>query len=164
MNKRWLYRSLPPTEQVNALTTALGIRPTLASLLVQKGITQFDQAKAFFRPSLDALHDPFSMKDMDKAVHRLGQAIAQKERILVYGDYDVDGVTSVAMFYGYLKTLQASTEFYIPDRYTEGYGISMQAIKWAAQAGFTLIVSLDCGIKATTCIREANARGMDVIV
>ena len=164
MNKRWLYRSLPPTEQVNALTTALGIRPTLASLLVQKGITQFDQAKAFFRPSLDALHDPFSMKDMDKAVHRLGQAIAQKERILVYGDYDVDGVTSVAMFYGYLKTLQASTEFYIPDRYTEGYGISMQAIKWATQAGFTLIVSLDCGIKATTCIREANARGMDVIV
>ena len=164
MTKRWLYRSLPEADQVNALTTALGVRPAISSLLVQKGITQFDQAKAYFRPSLADLHDPFAMKDMDKAVHRLGQAIAQKEPILVYGDYDVDGVTSVAMFYGYLKDLQANTEFYIPDRYTEGYGISMQAIKWAAEAGFKLIVSLDCGIKATACVQQANALGIDVIV
>ena len=164
MTKRWLFRSLPQAHQVNALTSALGIHPTIASLLVQKGITKFDQAKAYFRPSLDALHDPFIMKGMEQAVHRLGQAIAQKEPILVYGDYDVDGVTAVAMFYGYLKALHAPTDFYIPDRYTEGYGIAMQAIKWAAKAGFKLIVSLDCGIKATACIQQANALGMDVIV
>ena len=164
MTKRWLFRSLPQAHQVNALTNALGIHPAIASLLVQKGITKFEQAKAYFRPALDALHDPFIMKGMEQAVHRLGQAIAQKEPILVYGDYDVDGVTSVAMFYGYLKALQAPTDFYIPDRYTEGYGISMQAIKWAAKAGFKLIVSLDCGIKATACIQQANALGIDVIV
>ena len=103
MTKRWLYRDLPPVYQVNALATALGTHPAICSLLVQKGITQFDQAKAYFRPSLADLHDPFIMKGMAKAVHRLGQAIAQKEPILVYGDYDVDGVTAVAMFYGYLK-------------------------------------------------------------
>lgn len=164
MTKRWLYRDLPPVYQVNALATALGTHPAICSLLVQKGITQFDQAKAYFRPSLADLHDPFIMKGMAKAVHRLGQAIAQKEPILVYGDYDVDGVTAVAMFYGYLKTLGAAVEFYIPDRYAEGYGISMQAVQWAAQEGFKLIVSLDCGIKATACIQEANALRMDVIV
>ena len=164
MTKRWLYRDLPPVDQVKALTNALGTHPAICSLLVQKGITQFDQAKAYFRPSLAALHDPFTMKDMGKAVHRLGQAIAQKEPILVYGDYDVDGTTSVAMFYGYLKTLGAAVEFYIPDRYAEGYGLSMQAIKWAAQQGFKLIVSLDCGIKATACIQEANALRIDAIV
>ena len=164
MTKRWLYRDLPPVDQVKALTNALGTYPAICSLLVQKGITQFDQAKAYFRPSLADLHDPFTMKDMGKAVHRLAQAIAQKEPILVYGDYDVDGTTSVAMFYGYLKALGAAVEFYIPDRYAEGYGISMQAVQWAAQQGFKLIVSLDCGIKATACIQEANALRMDVIV
>ena len=164
MPKRWLYRSPPQAHQVQALAAALGTHPVIASLLVQKGITQFDQAKTYFRPALNELYDPFVMKDMDKAVQRLRQAIAQREPILVYGDYDVDGVTSVAMFYGYLKELGATADFYIPDRYTEGYGISMQAIKWAAKKGFQLIVSLDCGIKATTCIREARAQGMDVIV
>ncbi len=164
MLKRWHYRPLPQTDQVNALATSLGVRPTLAALLVQRGITHFDQAKSYFRPSLDDLHDPFTMKDMDKAVHRLGRAIEQKESILVYGDYDVDGVTSVAMFYGYLKSLEVTTSFYIPDRYREGYGVSMQAIEWAAKAGFKLIVSLDCGIKATDCIQEAKELGIDVIV
>jgi single-stranded-DNA-specific exonuclease len=162
--KRWLFRPLPATHQVGTLAAELGIHPTLASLLVQKGITNFDQAKAYFRPSLEALHDPFMMKGMDKAVHRLAQAIAHKEPILVYGDYDVDGVTSVAMFYGFLKAIRAHTDFYIPDRYAEGYGISMQAVNWAAEAGFKLIVSLDCGIKATACIQQANALGLDVIV
>jgi single-stranded-DNA-specific exonuclease len=162
--KRWLFRCPPETNQVSLLATSLGIHPAIATLLVQKGITNFDQAKAYFRPSLDALHDPFMMKGMSKAVHRLARAITNKEPILVYGDYDVDGVTSVAMFYGFLKAVQAPTDFYIPDRYAEGYGISMQAVNWAAKAGFKLIVSLDCGIKATACIQQANALGMDVIV
>lgn len=162
--KRWLFRDLPEAQQVSALTCDIGVGPSIASLLAQKGITNFDQAKAYFRPSLDALHDPFLMKDMGKAVRRLAQAITQKEKILVYGDYDVDGVTSVAMFYGFLKTLQACTELYIPDRHTEGYGVSMQAVHWAAKEDFKLIVSLDCGIKATACIQQANALGMDVIV
>jgi single-stranded-DNA-specific exonuclease len=164
MAKRWLVRPLPATHQVGALVSDLGINPTICALLVQKGITNFDQAKAYFRPSLEALHDPFIMKDMDKAVRRLAHAIAHDEPILVYGDYDVDGVTSVSMFYGFLKALQAHTDFYIPDRYAEGYGISMQAVTWAAEAGFKLIVSLDCGIKATACIQKANTLGLDVIV
>ena len=164
MAKRWHFRCFPETHQVSFLATSLGIHPAIATLLVQKGITNFDQAKAYFRPSLDALHDPFMMKGMGKAVHRLARAITHKEPILVYGDYDVDGVTSVAMFYGFLKAVQALTDFYIPDRYAEGYGISMEAVNWAAKAGFKLIVSLDCGIKATACIQQANSLGMDVIV
>lgn len=164
MNKRWLYRPSPQPEQVESLTNAIGTHPAISSLLVQKGITGFDQAKTYFRPSLEELHDPFVMKDMDKAVQRLTQALAQEEPILVYGDYDVDGTTSVAMFYGYLKELGATADYYIPDRYAEGYGISMQAVQWAAQEGFKLIVSLDCGIRAVNCIKEANTLGMDVIV
>jgi len=164
MAKRWLFRPLPAAQQVGALSTDLGIHPALCTLLAQRGIASFDQAKAYFRPSLDALHDPFVMRDMAKAVDRLTHAMAHQEPILVYGDYDVDGVTSVAMFYGFLKALQANVAFYIPNRHSEGYGISMQAVNWAAQAGFKLIVSLDCGIKAVTCIQQANALGMDVIV
>ena len=164
MAKRWLFRSLPTAHQVKALSTDLGIHPALCTLLVQRGIANFDQAKAYFRPSLDALYDPFVMRDMSKAVDRLIYAITRREPILVYGDYDVDGVTSVAMFYGFLEALQANVDFYIPNRHAEGYGISMQAINWAAQAGFKLIVSLDCGIKAMTCVQKANALGMDVIV
>ena len=164
MAKRWLFRPLPTAHQVGALSSDLGIHPTLCTLLAQRGISNFDQAKSYFRPSLDALHDPFLMKDTDKAVRRLSQAMANKEHILVYGDYDVDGVTSVAMFYGFLKSLDLSVDFYIPDRYTEGYGISTQAIQWAAKAGFKLIVSLDCGIRAIACVQLANELGMDVIV
>ena len=162
--KRWLFRPIPPEHQVSTLAHELGVSSTLATLLVQKDITSFNCAKAYFRPSLNALHDPFAMKDMDKAVNRLIDAIAHKERILVYGDYDVDGVTSVSMFYGFLKALSPNVEFYIPDRYTEGYGISQRAVEWAAGAGFKLIVSLDCGIRAIDCVRQANALGMDVIV
>jgi len=162
--KRWLFRPTPTTNQVNQLVADLGIHSALASLLVQRGITQFDQAKAYFRPSLDALHDPFIMKDVDKAVHRLSQAITNKESILVYGDYDVDGVTSVAMFYSFLKSMGAHADFYIPDRYKEGYGISMQAIHQAADSGFKLIVSLDCGIRAIDCVKKANELGIDVII
>lgn len=164
INKRWVLRPSPKVCQVNALAAELGIRPALATILVQKGISNFEKAKAYFRPSLDALHDPFMMRDMHKAVDRLARAIAYKEPILVYGDYDVDGVTSVAMFYSFLQSLQARIDFYIPDRHTEGYGISMKAVNWAAHAGFKLLVSLDCGIRAINCIQQANALGMDVIV
>lgn len=162
--KRWLFRPIPPAHQVGTLAQELGVSSTLATLLVQKDITSFNCAKAYFRPSLSALHDPFAMRDMDKAVNRLMDAIVHKERILVYGDYDVDGVTSVSMFYGFLKALSPHVEFYIPDRYKEGYGISKRAVEWAAGAGFKLIVSLDCGIRAINCVRQANALGMDVIV
>ncbi|MHA7878109.1 MAG: single-stranded-DNA-specific exonuclease RecJ [Bacteroidota bacterium] len=164
MAKRWLFRPLPTAHQVGALSSDLGIHPALCTLLAQRGIANFDQAKAYFRPSLGALHDPFLMKAMGKAVDRLLDAIIHKVPILVYGDYDVDGVTSVAMFYGFLKSLQANVDFYIPSRHDEGYGISMRAVNWAAKAGFKLIVSLDCGIKAIACIQQANALGMDVIV
>jgi single-stranded-DNA-specific exonuclease len=162
--KRWLLRPLPEAKAVDVLTASLGVNPTIATLLAQRGITNFDQAKTYFRPSLDALHDPFMMKDMGQAVRRLARAIADKEPILVYGDYDVDGVTSVAMFYGFLKGLLANVDFYIPDRYAEGYGISQRAVAWAGSAGFKLIVSLDCGIRAIDCVRQANALGIDVII
>jgi single-stranded-DNA-specific exonuclease len=162
--KRWLLRPLPEAKAVDALTASLGVSTTIATLLAQRGITNFDQAKTYFRPSLDALHDPFMMKDMGRAVRRLAHAIADREPILVYGDYDVDGVTSVAMFYEFLKDLPANVDFYIPSRYAEGYGISERAVAWAASAGFRLIVSLDCGIRATDCVRQANALGIDVII
>lgn len=162
--KRWLFRPPPSSSHVVSLAEQLGISPTLSKLLVQKGIKNFDGAKAYFRPSLDALHDPFSMKNMHKAVDRLSHAIIRQEPILVYGDYDVDGVTSVAMTYGFLKDLQAQVDFYIPDRHIEGYGISKQSIDWAFNAGFKLIVSLDCGIKSIEVIQCANELGLDVIV
>ncbi len=164
MLKRWLFHPLPAPVQVQRLAAALGINPIIATLLVQRGITTFDQAKAYFRPSLDHLHDPFRMLHMDKAVQRLVQAMDNQEKILIYGDYDVDGVTSVAMAYGFLKNRHNNLDYYIPDRHVEGYGISTQAIQWAAKAGVNLIVSIDCGIKAITCIQQANEVGIDVII
>ena len=119
---------MPTAHQVDALSSELGISTTLSTLLVQRGITSFHDAKAYFRPSLEDMHDPFRMRDMCKAVDRLVDAILHKEPILVYGDYDVDGVTSVTMFYSFLQSLGARVDFYIPDRYAEGYGISMQSI------------------------------------
>ena len=164
MTKRWHLSPTPPTDQVRTLASRLNISPTLAALLVQRGITTFEQAKTYFRPSLKALHDPWRMKGMDRAVHCLHQAIARQAPILVYGDYDVDGVTSVVMFYDFLRRLGVQAKFYIPDRYAEGYGISMQAVEWASQQGFQLMVSLDCGIRAVACVERAKERGMDVIV
>ena len=162
--KRWLPKPTPDTTQVQALSRALGVSPVLATLLVQRSITDFDQAKAYFRPSMNDLHDPFVMHGMDLAVRRLHQAIAQQKPILVYGDYDVDGVTAVAMCYDFLQRLGANVHFYIPDRYAEGYGISMQAVTWAATHNIDLMVSLDCGIKAIDCIAQAKGLGIDVIV
>lgn len=154
---------------VNTLAAGLKIDKVLANLLVQRGIKTYDEARDFFRPSLESLHDPFLMKDMDKAVQRLGEAIRNNEKILVYGDYDVDGTTAVSLVYCFLKSLPAigdksRIEYYIPDRYTEGYGISFQGIDYAKQQDFSLIIALDCGIKAIDKIAYAKELGIDFIV
>ena len=144
----------------------LGIDENLATLLVQRGITNFEEARTFFRPQLSQLHDPFLMTDMDKAVDRVLQAINNGEKLLVYGDYDVDGTTAVAVVYTYLKPFfkKKKIEFYIPDRYEEGYGISFKGIDYAADNGFKLVIALDCGIKANERIDYANERGVDFII
>src|SRR5690606_22937819 len=128
------------------------------------GIGDFQQAREFFRPKLDKLHNPFLMKDMDKAVERLSTAIDRGEKILVYGDYDVDGTTSVALLFGYIKSFYDNINFYIPDRYKEGYGISEKGIIYAAENNFKLIISLDCGIKALEKVELANSLGVDCII
>jgi single-stranded-DNA-specific exonuclease len=165
--KRWTYRqTLSEQQQVQAndLAKAINVNPFLGQLLVQRGITSFEDAKAFFRPTLEHLHDPFLMKDMDKAVGRILQAIEKQEKIIVYGDYDVDGTTSVSVFYGFIKKYYPHLEYYIPDRYIEGYGVSWQGIDYAEANGFTLIVTLDCGIKSADKVAEANRRGIDFII
>ena len=129
---KWNIGEPAPADKVNRLATEVGIDRVLAELLVKRGVETFEQARAFFRPSLDNLHDPFLMKDMDKAVERLHQAIAGNEKILVYGDYDVDGTTAVALVYSFIKRYTDLVDFYIPDRYDEGYGVSGKGIKWAA--------------------------------
>ncbi len=146
------------------LSAALNVNMIIARLLVQRGIKTFNEAKAFFRPRLSDLLNPFLMKDMDKAVERVEQAIAKQEKVLVYGDYDVDGTTSVAMMYSFLKSRIEQIEYYIPDRYSEGYGISPQSINYAIDNGFTLVIALDCGIKAVEKIADAKERGLDFII
>ncbi len=166
--KRWIVKSLPnaPHQQsaIENLTRSLGINPFLASLLVQREVHTFEDARLFFRPEMSHLHDPFLMQDMARAVERLVMAMLREEKILVYGDYDVDGTTSVALFYGFLKTQYAHLDYYIPDRYTEGYGISSTGIRWAADNDFSLIVCLDCGVKSVDKIAEASALGVDFII
>ncbi len=154
----------PDTDKVNALAKAINTDRVNATLLLQRGITDFNSAKVFFRPDLNLLHDSFLMKDMDKAVARILKAINKKEKILVFGDYDVDGTTSVALFYSYLKTISADCWYYIPDRYAEGYGVSLKGIDYAKENNYTLIVSLDCGIKANDKIDYANKLGVDFII
>ena len=151
-------------EAVAYLQQVLNQDPTLVELLVQKGIRTFEDARDFFRPKLEQLHDPFLMQDMEKAVNRLVEAMAAEEKILIYGDYDVDGTTSVATVYGFLSQYYQHLSYYIPDRYTEGYGLSSQGIEHAAKEGFKLLITIDCGIKATDKIVQANAEGIDVIV
>lgn len=164
MQKRWIINEDFDSEAVQTLEHELGINETLAKLLNQKGIENFEEARTFFRPSLDQLHDPFLMKDMDKAVNRLTEAIGKDENILVYGDYDVDGTTAVATFYGFLSKFYNKLEYYIPDRYKEGYGVSEDGIRYAAANGYTLIVTLDCGIKAVEKVALAASLGIDVII
>ena len=166
METRWILNEAVDSQQVTELSKVLGIDENLATLLVQRGITNFEEAKTFFRPSLDQLHDPFLMTDMDKAVDRVLRAINDGEKVLVYGDYDVDGTTAVALVYTYLKPFfkKKKIEFYIPDRYQEGYGISHKGIDYAAKNGFKLVIALDCGIKAVERIEYANSKGVDFII
>src|SRR4051812_26370581 len=165
MQKRW--KVLPcDDEKANALQVALNINPVLSKILVQRGMLFFDTAREYFRPSLDALHDPWLMKDMGKAVDRILSAFFNKEKILVFGDYDVDGTTSVACMYQFLLTIYDASllDFYIPHRYREGYGISKAGIDMAKEKGYTLIISLDCGIKSIELIAYAKGLGIDFIV
>ncbi len=161
---QWKLKREPNPQITTELTRELGIDNTLAKLLVQRGIETYDQAKTYFRPSLTDLHDPFLMKDMDKAVERIEKAITNNENILIYGDYDVDGTTSVSLLSSYLKTLYSNIATYIPDRYDEGYGISYKGIDFAEDNGFTLIIALDCGIKAIDKIAYASKKEIDFII
>ena len=164
MQKRWLFESAYDEDIVKSLMKEVQVNETVARLLNQRGITTFDEARSFFRPSLEQLHDPFLMADMDKAVNRLTEAIGNGEKILIYGDYDVDGATSVATFYGFLCEFYDNLGYYIPDRYKEGYGVSSQGIDYASAEGYSLIVTLDCGIKAVDRVDQANKLGIDVII
>ena len=161
---RWTLKPKPQPEKIEALQQALDIDANIATLLAQRGIETFEDAKHFFRPSLNDLHDPFLMKDMDKAVARIEKAIANKENILVYGDYDVDGTTSVALMSSYLKTRHSLVYTYIPNRYDEGYGVSHKGINFALENDFSLIIALDCGIKAADKVAHAKKVGIDFII
>ncbi|MBX2939926.1 MAG: DHH family phosphoesterase, partial [Ferruginibacter sp.] len=165
MEKRW--NILPcDTNQAARLQEALNIHPTLCRLLVQRGINTFEAARDFFRPSLEKLHSPWLMKDMDLAVERIRQALDKQEKILVFGDYDVDGTTAVASMYSFLNKLSApgTLDFYIPNRYREGYGVSRAGIEFAHENGYTLIISLDCGIKSVELIAYARTLQIDFVV
>lgn len=163
MKKQW--KLLPADNAaIQSLQESLQIHPIFCRLLVQRGITNYEAAKQFFRPTLEDLHDPFLMKDMAFAVQRLHQAIQNKERILLYGDYDIDGTTSVAMMHAFLEKHHRALGFYIPDRYKEGYGISMEGIEYAATKNVKLIIAMDCGIKATRQADRANMHGIDLII
>lgn len=161
---RWTLKPKPDPEKVNSLSRALNVERIIASLLVQRGIETYEEAKKFFRPSLKDLHDPFLMKDMDKAVLRIEEAIKNNENILVYGDYDVDGTTSVALVSSFLKTYYPNVSTYIPDRYDEGYGVSYKGIDFADDNDFSLIIALDCGIKALDKVAYASEKNIDFII
>lgn len=161
---RWTLKPKPSSDKVKQLMASLQVDDVIASLLVQRGIETYEEAKHFFRPSLNDLHDPFLMKDMDKAVQRIEQAIANEENILVYGDYDVDGTTAVSLMSSYLFSKYPNVATYIPDRYDEGYGISYQGINFAEDNDFSLIIALDCGIKAIDKVKYASEKDIDFII
>lgn len=161
---KWILKEPADQSKVDRLATEVGIDKVLAELLVKRGVETFEQARAFFRPSLSDLHDPFLMKSMHEAVERLHKAITGKEKILVYGDYDVDGTTAVALVYSFIQRFTKNVGFYIPDRYDEGYGVSYKGIDHAAEGGYTLIITLDCGIKAIEKVEYAREKGIDVII
>lgn len=166
MKKRWVVNTPPEETKITELSKKLNCSPVIANLLLQRGIDSIEETQAFFNPSLNMLHDPFLMKDMDKAVSRLDLAIARDEKILIYGDYDVDGTTAVALLYKYLKSKcnSSNLEYYIPDRYTEGYGVSFKGMDYAADNNFSLILITDCGIKSVEKVRYAKERGVDIII
>ena len=164
MDRKWIVKEPGNPAAVRRLSQELGVDPVLANLLVQRGITTFGQAREFFRPDLSMLHDPFLMKDMEVAVERLHKAIENGENILVYGDYDVDGTTAVALVFSFIRELTPRVDYYIPDRYDEGYGVSYKGIDWATENHFSLIISLDCGIKAVEKVGYAAEKGIDFII
>ena len=166
MINKWIYSTLDEqkTNIQNKLAEELSINKVLAKLLVQRGIHTFEEARKFFRPDYSDLHDPFLMADMEKAVERLSKAMRRNEKILVYGDYDVDGTTSVSLVYRFLKNFYSNIDYYIPDRYVEGYGVSIQGIDFAAKNGFSLVVALDCGIKAVEKVKYATSLGVDFVI
>jgi single-stranded-DNA-specific exonuclease len=161
---RWTLKPEPEINQIKTLSTNLGVDSLVAKLLVQRGVTTFEQAKNFFRPSLDQLHDPYLMKDMDKAVARIEKAISSEENILVFGDYDVDGTTAVSLVSSYLKAYYQNIATYIPDRYAEGYGVSRAGIDFADDNDFSLIIALDCGIKSIELVDYAKTKSIDFII
>ena len=164
MGKRWVIKPKAKQQDIERLRQELGIEPLLANLLAQRGIRTYQEAETFFRPTLDRLYDPFSIKDMNRAIERIEQAIQTNQRIMIYGDYDVDGTTSVALVYSFLSRYHSNLEYYIPDRYAEGYGISFQGIDYAASHNVSLIIALDCGIKAAEKIDYANRHQVDFII
>ena len=166
MTYKWNYLpiSTDQTEASRQLAQDLGISPILGRLLVERGITDVPSAKKFFRPQLPDLHDPFLMKDMDVAVDRLNKALGKKERILVYGDYDVDGTTAVSLVYKFIQEFYSNIDYYIPDRYEEGYGVSFKGVDYAVETGVKLVIVLDCGIKAIEEIAYAKEKGIDFII
>ena len=162
--KRWILRKDYDLETVDKLAASLGVDRIIAILLVERGVTTFEEARRFFRPGLDQINDPFLMKGMREAIDRIDEAIAKQERIMVYGDYDVDGTSAVAVVYSYLKGLNRNIDFYVPDREREGYGISYQGIDYAHETGVKLMIALDCGIKAMEQVDYAKERGIDFII
>ncbi|MFP4447715.1 MAG: single-stranded-DNA-specific exonuclease RecJ [Bacteroidales bacterium] len=164
MEKRWIYKPASKKNDIEKMSLSLNIDELLANLLIQRGIKTFEQARNFFRPDLDKLYDPFLMKDMNLAVERIEEALQKKQKILVYGDYDVDGTTSVAMVFSFLKKIDSNVDYYIPDRYKEGYGISFEGIDYAHKHGVSLIIALDCGIKASKKVDYAKSRGIDFVI
>jgi single-stranded-DNA-specific exonuclease len=164
MDKRWVYRPRQQEEAVSQLAAAINVDPLIARLLIGRGVSTFEAAKDFFRPELANLHDPFLMKDMGKAVDIIEQAIRNQDKILIYGDYDVDGTTAVAVTYRFFKHIYEQVGYYIPDRHSEGYGVSMQAIDWAVENEYKLIITLDCGITANEQVAYANSLGLTVII
>jgi single-stranded-DNA-specific exonuclease len=161
---RWKTIPLPPEEKINKIARAIQVEKTIATLLVQRGIETYDQAKQFFRPSLNDLHNPYLMKDMDKAVLRIEKAIQNNEIIMIFGDYDVDGTTAVSLVSSYLKSYYQNIATYIPDRYDEGYGISYKGIDFAHDNNITLIIALDCGIKSIDHVAFAKQKDIDFII
>ena len=165
MEKRWVLKQRGAASLVSDIAAALGIENALAELLVQRGVSSFDEAKAFFRPDLSQLHDPFLLNDMDNAIKRIAEAREKNEKIMVYGDYDVDGTTAVSLVYSFLKENGFEhLDYYIPDRYSEGYGISFKGIDVAHENNFALIIALDCGIKSVDKVKYASERGIDFII
>ena len=161
---RWTLKPRLESEKVKLLQNELQIDEVVAALLLQRGIESYEAAKTFFRPSLNDLHDPYLMKDMDVAVSRIEAALVKNENILVFGDYDVDGTSSVALMSSYLKTKTNNVTTYIPDRYDEGYGVSYKGIDFADDNNFSLIIALDCGVKAIDKVAYAKQKGIDFII